>query len=139
MNEELLALLEGLGVEMVEALGKEFDANDHEAVQMQESLEYGDQMVCVQYQRGYRVGGRLVRPALVVVSSGPGPSTVAPEASGGAGGGGGGGHEEEGAGQEPAAGSDSRAEPGAGGTEEEGGDGSSAAAKEVQGGGAKEA
>jgi hypothetical protein len=37
-------------------------------------MEYEDQVVCKQYQRGYRVGGRLVRAALVVVSSGPGPA-----------------------------------------------------------------
>ena len=79
VSNALLALLEGLGVERVEALGKDFDARDHEAVQMQESLDYADQVVCVQYQRGYRVGGRLVRPALVVVSSGPGPGAVAPD------------------------------------------------------------
>jgi molecular chaperone GrpE len=40
-----------------------------------ESTDYGDQIVCEQYQRGYRIGQRLVRPALVIVSSGPGPTT----------------------------------------------------------------
>jgi molecular chaperone GrpE len=79
VNKELLALLEGLGVQRVEALGKDFDARDHEAVQMHESTEYADQVVCKQFHRGYRVGERLVRPALVVVSSGPGSAGEAAE------------------------------------------------------------
>ena len=73
VNRELLDTLESVGVQAVEALGRDFDARDHEAVQMQESVEFADQVVCRQYQRGYRVGGRLVRPAMVVVSAGPGP------------------------------------------------------------------
>ena len=75
VNRELLDTLESVGVQAVEAFGRDFDARDHEAVQMQESDEFADQVVCRQYQRGYRVGGRLVRPAMVVVSSGPGPVT----------------------------------------------------------------
>ncbi len=77
VNSQLLTLLENLGVQRVEAVGEVFDARYHEAVQMMESTDYGDQIVCKQYQRGYRIGQRLVRPALVIVSSGPGPTTPA--------------------------------------------------------------
>lgn len=58
----------------VEALGKKFDPNLHEAMAQDESHLYSAGTVISQWQRGYILGDRLIRPARVVVSKGPGPS-----------------------------------------------------------------
>ena len=39
----------------------------------QPSTEYAKDIVCMEYQVGYRLGDKSVRPAMVVVSLGPGP------------------------------------------------------------------
>mmetsp|Transcript_46242 Transcript_46242/g.145045 ORF Transcript_46242/g.145045 Transcript_46242/m.145045 type:complete len:518 (-) Transcript_46242:115-1668(-) len=67
----LLAILEQQGVATIESLGQKFDPLKHEAVSQRPSSEHPDGFVAEQFQRGYMVGKRVVRPALVVVSSGP--------------------------------------------------------------------
>eukprot|EP00960_Hanusia_phi_P034267 750942-Hanusia_phi.AAC.13 len=60
-----------LGVATIESLGQKFDPLKHEAVSQRPSSEHPEGFVSEQFQRGYVVGKRVVRPALVVVSSGP--------------------------------------------------------------------
>uniref|UniRef100_A0A7S0E9L6 GrpE protein homolog n=1 Tax=Hanusia phi TaxID=3032 RepID=A0A7S0E9L6_9CRYP len=67
----LLSILEQQGVATIESLGQKFDPLKHEAVSQRPSSEHPDGFVSEQFQRGYVVGKRVVRPALVVVSSGP--------------------------------------------------------------------
>lgn len=55
------------GVTPVEALGQPFDPEVHEAV-MQEAGDYDVPTVVAELQKGYRMGNRLVRPALVKVA-----------------------------------------------------------------------
>jgi molecular chaperone GrpE len=57
-----------LGVERVVALGQPFDPALHEAVQQMESSELAPGVVAAEVQPGYRMGDRLVRPAMVVVA-----------------------------------------------------------------------
>ena len=59
--------LEKCEVTAVEAEGKPFDPNLHEAIGQQESDQPAGTVVSV-LQRGYRLGDRLLRPALVVVA-----------------------------------------------------------------------
>lgn len=66
-----LAVLEKYGVTRVEALGEEFDPNQHEAVMVQEDAGRPPGVVISQLQKGYRLHNRLVRPAMVVVSKKP--------------------------------------------------------------------
>lgn len=55
------------GVQEVEALGKKYDPNFHEAILIKESdKEPG--IVIEQMQKGYLMFGRLIRPAMVIVS-----------------------------------------------------------------------
>jgi len=63
---------ERLEVTAVEALGQPFDPNLHEAISQQESDQPPGTVVQV-LQRGYRIGDRLLRPALVVVAKPPAP------------------------------------------------------------------
>lgn len=60
--------LSKLGVEPLEAKGQPFDPNYHQAIQMVESDEVPDNHVVSELQRGYRIKGRLLRPAMVTVA-----------------------------------------------------------------------
>mmetsp|Transcript_16832 Transcript_16832/g.40356 ORF Transcript_16832/g.40356 Transcript_16832/m.40356 type:complete len:325 (-) Transcript_16832:49-1023(-) len=73
VNKELLKVLAKLRVEPIEPLGMDFDPTFHNAIQQVESTEYKEGVVCNAMQRGYKIGDKVVREALVVVSSGPGP------------------------------------------------------------------
>ncbi len=68
---EFRRAFESLGVEQVSAVGKEFDPTEHEAVAHEPSQEIPAGQVLQQWKCGYRMGERLIRPATVVVSSGP--------------------------------------------------------------------
>ncbi len=59
------------GLEAMDSLGKAFDPRVHEAMAYTPSNEAAEGTVVAQTRRGYRLGDRLVRAAMVVVSSGP--------------------------------------------------------------------
>jgi molecular chaperone GrpE len=61
-----LGALEKAGLSRVEAEGKPFDPNEHEAV-MQEEGE-GEPVVSEVVRPGYRLKGRVLRPAMVKVT-----------------------------------------------------------------------
>jgi molecular chaperone GrpE len=66
VHAELLGVLERNGVERIDALDKPFDPNEHEAV-AQEDGE-GEPVVCDILRSGYRLKGRVLRPATVRVT-----------------------------------------------------------------------
>jgi len=68
-------VIEEFGVMRVESLGQPFDFNFMEAIMTAPSMDYEKDVVSVEYQAGYRMGQKCVRPAMVVVSTGPGPSS----------------------------------------------------------------
>jgi molecular chaperone GrpE len=57
-----------LGVEPFEAQGRPFDPNVHQAVQMVDTNEVKDNTVIDEFQRGYKLKDRLLRPAMVRVA-----------------------------------------------------------------------
>ena len=63
-------LLKRTGVEEIQTVGAVFDPNVHDAVVMQPSLAAEGTVTAV-LERGFRQGDRILRPARVVVSSGP--------------------------------------------------------------------
>lgn len=65
---QLKAFLENMNVTVLEALGEEFDPNFHNAIQQLESTEYESNHVCAVYQKGYMLGDKLIRPAMVAVA-----------------------------------------------------------------------
>jgi molecular chaperone GrpE len=69
--QELWKVLERHGVERVEALGQPFDPEVHEAMMQQEDPDHEAGTVIGEMQRGYLLAGRLLRPAMVVVSKPP--------------------------------------------------------------------
>jgi len=62
------AALERLGVEELDPMGEPFDPELHEAMVVQPSADQPENTVLAVVQRGYRVAGRVIRPARVVVS-----------------------------------------------------------------------
>jgi molecular chaperone GrpE len=70
VQKQLNDLLEENGLQAIEAEGKKFDPNLHEAIAHEPSGSV-EGMVIRQARRGYRFKDRLLRPARVVVSSGP--------------------------------------------------------------------
>ena len=66
--DQLLSVLKAEGVESVDAVGKQFDPNLHEAISQEESDEVEEGEVISQIQRGFILNNRLVRPARVVVA-----------------------------------------------------------------------
>ncbi len=61
----------------VDPLGEKFDPNKHQAMTMVPSSKPAQTIVQV-FQKGYLLNDRVLRPALVAVSSGPGEGTGAP-------------------------------------------------------------
>lgn len=70
IEKKLTAVLEEEGVSKIEAEGKDFDPREHEALSYEESDEYEDGKVKAVFSNGYRLNGRVIRPAKVVVSKG---------------------------------------------------------------------
>ena len=70
VQKQLNDLLEENGLQAIEAEGKKFDPNLHEAI-AHEPSQSPEGTVIRQARRGYRFKDRLLRPARVVVSSGP--------------------------------------------------------------------
>ena len=70
VQKQLNDLLEENGLQAIEAEGKKFDPNLHEAI-AHEASDRPEETVIRQARRGYRFKDRLLRPARVVVSSGP--------------------------------------------------------------------
>ena len=104
--------LERHGVKAIEAHGRPFDPKFHEAISRVETHDYPAGNVAVELQRGYLIGDRLLRPAMVGVATAPagkdGAKGARPGGAGGIGGGseGGGPGERDGVSPEPAVGDD---------------------------------
>ena len=65
---EILKILNKSHVTPIEALGKPFDPAFHEAVMQEESEEHPENTVVSEFQKGYLIHCRLLRPTMVVVS-----------------------------------------------------------------------
>jgi len=68
INSKLHDLLAKYGVRPIEAVGKDFDPNLHQAVVHEESAAHREGEVIGELRRGYMIGDRLLRPALVKVA-----------------------------------------------------------------------
>ncbi|XP_062219615.1 uncharacterized protein LOC133919277 [Phragmites australis] len=71
--KQFVEILNSLGVEYVETVGKPFDPMLHEAIMREESVEYEEGVIIQEFRKGFKLGERLLRPAMVKVSAGPGP------------------------------------------------------------------
>ncbi len=66
--KQLITELENLGVTPIEAVGKEFDPNLHNAVMQVESAEYESGIVAQELQKGYKFHDTVLRHSMVAVA-----------------------------------------------------------------------
>ena len=62
-------ILDKLGVTEIKALGEPFDPNIHHAVNQVEDENFGENTVCQVFQKGYKLGDKVIRCAMVVVAN----------------------------------------------------------------------
>ena len=67
--KQLMTILEGVGVKQIEALGKEFDPNLHNAVMHEENEEFGENTVSQELQKGYMYNDSVIRHSMVKVAN----------------------------------------------------------------------
>lgn len=66
---ELVKILTGLGVEIFGDVGDAFDPNLHNAVMHTESEEHGENTISQVFQKGFKIGDKVVRFAMVQVAN----------------------------------------------------------------------
>ena len=81
--KKLVGVLNKEGVEVVNPVGEAFDPLSHQAVSQVEDTEAYDETVAQVYQKGYRMGGKDIRTAMVVVTHGGPKRPVESEAADG--------------------------------------------------------
>jgi molecular chaperone GrpE len=67
--QKFRTVLESEGVTTIESQGQPFDPNQHEAVTYEDAPGQ-DGLVIEQFQKGYKIGDRVLRPAMVKVGKG---------------------------------------------------------------------
>ena len=68
IHRQFLDSLTKAGVERIEAMGEHFNPEFHEAIMQEENDEVPDETVIGEFQTGYTMHGRLLRPSVVKVS-----------------------------------------------------------------------
>lgn len=81
MQKQLLDGLDSIGVKKIQAVGQPFDPQLHEAINRMESAEFPEDTIMYEAQSGYTLHEKVIRPAMVVVSTGGGDASVAASAS----------------------------------------------------------
>ncbi len=82
IKRKLEVILEAEGLKPIETVGKSFDPLYHEAVTYEEVPGYEDGQIIGEIQRGYMLGERVIRPALVRVARMNRPSDASQQESG---------------------------------------------------------
>jgi molecular chaperone GrpE len=66
--DQMLDILKSHGAEQINALGEKFDPAMHQAMLHQARPEQGENVVLEEFQRGYKLNGRVIRPSRVVIN-----------------------------------------------------------------------
>ena len=69
VQKQLLDILERYGVKTIETIGKTFDPSLHEAVSHIEDESKGEQEIIEEYRKGYTIGTKVIRHAMVSVAN----------------------------------------------------------------------
>ena len=69
IHKQVFETLQKLGLEEIEAEGKEFDPNFHDAVMQTPTSEHPEHTIINVMQKGYKMGDKVIRPALVNVAT----------------------------------------------------------------------
>ena len=68
VQKQFIDSLEKIGLQKIDAIGKEFDPIYHEAVMQTPTDEVADHTIIAELQTGYKLDDRILRPALVNVA-----------------------------------------------------------------------
>ncbi len=83
VNQQLNEVLAEMGVSQIASVGEHFDPYFHEAVATETSGEFPPNTVTGELLRGYRIGDKIIRAAMVKVSTSapvrPNPTNISPE------------------------------------------------------------
>ena len=71
ISGQMAALIKKFGIEEIKAAGEKFDPAMHHAISEEENPEAEPGTVVREFQKGYLLKGRLLRPAMVAVSRKP--------------------------------------------------------------------
>lgn len=66
--DQMLDMLKSHGVEQIKAVGEKFDPAYHEAMMQQSQAGHQDNVVLEEFQGGYTLNGRVIRPSKVIVN-----------------------------------------------------------------------
>lgn len=69
ISKQLSGVLDALGLKAISAVGEQFNPHVHEAVVTEATDEYEPDTVIQEIRSGYKLGDKLIRPALVKVST----------------------------------------------------------------------
>ena len=69
ISKQLNDVLDSFGIQIIPSVGERFDPHVHEAVVSEPSDKYEPDTVIEEMSRGYRIGDRLLRPAMVKVAA----------------------------------------------------------------------
>lgn len=69
VHKQVIEVLKKLGLESIETEGKEFDPNFHDAVMQTPTSEHPEHTIINELQKGYKMGDKVLRPALVNVAT----------------------------------------------------------------------
>ncbi len=72
VHKQVFDALSKLGLEVIETEGKEFDPNFHDAVMQTPTSEHSENTIINELQKGYKMGDKVLRPALVNVATAEG-------------------------------------------------------------------
>jgi molecular chaperone GrpE len=67
IHGQIQKFVKDIGVERVKALGEKFDPHFHEAVETEEAPDKEDGLITAELKPGYRLNGKLLRPAMVKI------------------------------------------------------------------------
>lgn len=81
VQKQLMDGLASLGIQKMQAIGQEFDPMFHEAVNRMASAEFPENTIMYEAQSGYLLHDKVIRPAMVVVSTGAAESDSAEAAA----------------------------------------------------------
>ncbi|ALS98168.1 nucleotide exchange factor GrpE [Lacimicrobium alkaliphilum] len=70
-HKSFISTIEKFGIQVIDPQGESFNPDLHQAMSMQESAEVEPNSVIAVMQKGYQLNGRLLRPAMVMVSRAP--------------------------------------------------------------------
>lgn len=62
-------ILENCGIEEIEAMGTKFDPQLHNAMMHIEDEAFGEAQICAVFQKGYKIGDRVIRHSMVQVAN----------------------------------------------------------------------